>query len=156
MATAYWPEHNTRFTQPPASADDFHVRPPSPRALAAILHLETRRVIANDWVVRYRNRLFQLERRSPLPPARSTVPVCEDEAGTIAIRYRRARVACTEITGPRPVPHPPTSVGAPPAARAPASGSSVPCADHPWRQITDDYRHARNLGVARDRRTIRR
>jgi len=145
----YWAEHNARFAQPPASPDDFHVQPPGPHALTAIFRLETRRVIANDWVVRYRNRLFQLERRSPLPPARSTVLVCEDEAGTITIRYRRARVPCTEITGPRPAPRRPTAAAAPASTTAAPRGSSVPCADHPWRQTADEFRYARNLGLAR-------
>ena len=67
--------------------------------LAEVFRLETRRVVANDWVVRYRNRLLQLERQSPLPPARSTVLVCEDAAGAVTIRYRDALVRWTELTG---------------------------------------------------------
>jgi len=151
LATHYWADHNARFAQAPASADDFHVRPPSPRLLAEIFQLQTRRVIANDWVVRYRNRLLQLERRTPLPPARSTVLVGEDATGALTIRYRGALVRWTEITGPRRVlAAPPVAVQAPsPTAPAAASGSRIPCVDHPWRRKAEAGRHARLLGMAR-------
>lgn len=150
LATHYWADHNARFAQAPASADDFHVRVPSPRTLAAVFQLQTRRVIANDWVVRYRNRLLQLERRTPLPPARSTVLVGEDEAGALTIRYRGALVRWTEITGPRPVnTAPPAATRPSPTVHVPAPASRIPCVDHPWRRKTEAGRHARLLGMAR-------
>jgi transposase len=147
LTTEYWAEHNARFAQAAASADDFHSRPPSARALAEIFRLETRRVVSNDWVVRYRNRLLQLERRTPLPPARSTVLVHEDEAGTLTIHYRGARVAYTEITGPRPSP--PPSPGAPASVGGAARGAAKPSVDHPWRRTVEEGRITRNLGLAR-------
>ena len=58
-----------------------------------MFRLEAPRVVANDWVVRYRNRVLQLERHSPLPPARGTVLVSEDATGQIEIRYRERRHA---------------------------------------------------------------
>jgi transposase len=145
LATEYWAEHNGRFAQAAASADDFHTRAPSARALADIFCLETRRVVSNDWVVRYRNRLLQLERRTALPPARSTVLVREDETGTLTLQYRGARVAYTDIThraAPPPAPRP----SAPPVAmpRSPRAEG-----DHPWRHPREDGRFARNLGLAR-------
>ena len=151
LRTEYWADHNARFAQAPGSPDDFHVRVPARLKLADVFRLETRRVVANDWVVRYRNRLFQLERRSPLPPARSTVLVCEDDTGGITIRYRDALMRWTEIAGPRPptpaAPIEATSRAVPPA---PASrGTSIPCADHPWRRTAEAYRYARRLGLAR-------
>jgi transposase len=150
LATEYWAEHNRRFAQAPASPDDFHVRAPSARTLANIFQLETRRVIANDWVVRYRNRLLQLERRTPLPPARSTVLVGEDETGALTIRYRGALVRWTEITGARGVPAaPPVIAQATPPVRGAGPGSRVPCVDHPWRRKAEAGRHARLLGMAR-------
>ena len=151
LTTAYWAEHNRRFAQPPASLDDFHLRAPSARTLAATFQLETPRVIANDWVVRYRNRLLQLERRNPLPPARSTVLVGEDETGALTIRYRGALVRWTEIARPRPASAaPPVAAGgASPTARVSAPGSRIPSVDHPWRRQAEAGRHARLLGMAR-------
>jgi transposase len=146
LTTDYWTEHNARFAQAAASEMDFHVPSPSARALAAIFRLETRRVVSNDWVVRYRNRLLQLERRTALPPARSTVLVCEDEAGALTIHYRGARVAYTELRAPV---RPPPPVAPAPPDEAAARGGTMPCADHPWRRTVEDARHARNLGLAR-------
>lgn len=147
LATEYWADHNVRFAQAPASPDDFHGRVPTRRQLAEVFQLETPRVIANDWVVRYRNRLLQLERHSPLPPARSTVLVREDEAGTLTIRYRGRVVPWTEIVRPpppAPAPTPPAS-----APRAASAGSRKPSVDHPWRRKAEAGRHARLLGMAR-------
>jgi transposase len=149
LSTAYWADHNARFAQAPASPDDFHGRVPARLKLAEVFRLETRRVVANDWVVRYRNRLFQLERRSPLPPARSTVLVCEDEAGAITIRYREALVRWTELTVPRAATGAPAPVSRPAVLPTPPRASSIPCADHPWRRTAESYRHARALGLAR-------
>jgi len=152
LHTEYWADHNRRFAQAPASSDDFHVAVPARLSLTEVFRLETRRVVANDWVVRYRNRLFQLERRSPLPPARSVVVVGEDEAGTITIRYRDALVRWTEIATSRAAA--PATVAAArvvpaPSIAAGAAGSSRPSVDHPWRRGSEAGQHARRLGLAR-------
>ena len=51
----YWADHNRRFAQAPASADDFHVGA-CPRACAWTRSSGSRRqrTVSNDWVVRYR------------------------------------------------------------------------------------------------------
>jgi hypothetical protein len=148
LTTEYWADHNARFAQAPASAEDFHRRPPSARVLGRVFRLETPRVVANDWVVRYHNRLLQLERRSPLPPARGTVLVYEDAVGQLEIRYRDQAVRWTEITSscsaPSPAPTPPTT----PRTRKPRQAPWRPDADHPWRRCQDTVR-MRELGAAR-------
>ena len=78
LETTYLPEHNARFAQAPASADDFHRRTPSRTALDRVLQLEETRVLSNDWVVRYDTRYFQVARQSHQAPARSTVLVREN------------------------------------------------------------------------------
>jgi hypothetical protein len=46
-------------------------------------------VVSEDWVVRYKNHLLQLERPSwHWAPAKSRVVVRENEAGEIAVHYR--------------------------------------------------------------------
>jgi transposase len=129
----YWAEHNGRFAQAPASADDFHRAVPRGLPLDAVFRLEETRTVSADWVVRYANRHFQLERQSYLPPARSTVQLFEDARGQIEIRYRDRVMRWTEITaatasaGPSPI-----RAGRrrdPDAVRGPRAG-----ADHPWRQ----------------------
>src|SRR4051812_23411127 len=88
LEAAYWADHNRRFARAPASPDDFHRAVPARLSLDHVFRLEDTRTVSNDWVVRYANRHFQLERQSQQPPARGIVHVFEDPAGHIEIRYR--------------------------------------------------------------------
>jgi len=131
LETTHWADHNARFAQAPASAEDFHRRAPSRTALDTIFQIETARVVSNDWVVQYHARHFQLGRQSAYAPARSTVLVRENAAGTIEIRYRDRRLAWTEIAAPLP------KAARPPRASGPKARSAFrPSADHPWRRDT--------------------
>jgi transposase len=133
LETEYWADHNRRFAQAPASADDFHVARPRGLRLDTVFRLEEERTISNDWVVRYDNRLFQLQRQSGQAPARSTVRVCEDAAGGIEIRYRDQVMRATEF-----VPGAAAPVVSAPSPRAtvrpPGRNVRRPSADHPWRR----------------------
>jgi len=146
LEAEYWAEHNARFAIAASSADDFHVARPRGLRLDTVFRLEEERTVSNDWVVRYDNRWLQLERQSGLAPARGTVLVREDVAGQIEIRYRARPLRWREIAKP---------VGASPAAAerprrvALATGSRVPCADHPWRNVVEDYRVQQQLAAER-------
>jgi hypothetical protein len=126
----YWPDHNQRFACAAASPDDFHVARARGLQLDSVFRVEEVRIVSNDWVVRYHNRLLQLERRSGQAPARSTVVVCEDAAGALEIRYRARAMRWTEIVA-RPAPPPP---GPAPIATPAAPSLPRPRVDHPWRQ----------------------
>jgi transposase len=132
LATAYWADHNRRFAQAPASSDDFHVARPRGLRLDTVFRLEEPRTVSNDWVVRYANRHFQLERQSGVAPARSTVVVCESVEGRLEIRYRDRVMRWTEIVAggaaPRPAGTPLALPAPPPVPRPPRVA-----ADHPWR-----------------------
>ena len=136
LETTYLPEHNTRFAQAPASAEDFHRRTPSRGALDHALQLEDTRVLSNDWVIRYDTRYFQVARQSHQAPARSTVLVREAVTGAIELRSRGRLMRWTEI------PAPPPRVVGPPAPRrpsaAPAAHATRPSADHPWSRGYDE------------------
>src|SRR5688500_1526657 len=97
LETEYWAEHNRRFAQAPASAEDFHVAAPRGMQLTRVFRLEEKRTVSNDWVVRYDNRLFQLVRQSGRPPVRSTFLVYEASDGEIEIRYRDRAMRWTEV-----------------------------------------------------------
>src|SRR5207253_2211473 len=60
----YLPEHNRRFGRAAARTEDYHRRAPRATELDKIFRLESVRTISDDWVVRYDNRFFQLERQS--------------------------------------------------------------------------------------------
>jgi len=132
LETTYLAEHNARFAQAPASAEDFHRRTPSRAALDRAFQLEATRVLSNDWVIRYDTRYLQVARQSHVAPARSTVLVREAVTGAIEIRYRGRLMQWTEIAAPvKP---------APPAVRTRLSSAphrpARPSADHPWRRDT--------------------
>ena len=152
LDTEYWAEHNRRFAHAPASVDDFHLVVPRGVRLDKVFRLEERRTVSNDWVVRYDNRLFQLERQSGRPPARSTVLVAETIDGQIEICYRDRVMRWTELASlARPTaPSPPQSRVTPGGRGARRIRPRPPCADHPWRHGVEEYSAARQ--VAADRR----
>jgi transposase len=133
LETEYWADHNGRFAQAPAAADDFHVARPRGLRLDTVFRLEETRTVSNDWVVRYANRHLQLERQSGLAPARSTVVVCESVAGHLEIRYRDRAMRWTEIVAGVGAVRP--TVPAPPALSVPPSARRLPRVpvDHPWK-----------------------
>lgn len=151
LETEYWADHNRRFAQAPASPDDYHVAVPRGVSLDQVFRLEDTRTVSNDWVVRYDNRLLQLERQSGRPPARSTVQVYEAPDGQLEVRYRDRRLRWTEVTA-RPAAAP-VRAPAPPAAPAPARAVRIKprrvCDDHPWRRGAEQHRIDQQLAADR-------
>jgi hypothetical protein len=132
----YLPEHNRRFRRIPARPEDYHRTAPRAVELEEVFHLETGRVLGNDWVVRHDHRYFQVKAQSrQYAPAKGKVTVCEWEDGRLQIRYRDRAVTWEEISGPVPV-----QTVKPREAMAQKQKSPIPKADHPWRQ---DYRKMR-------------
>ena len=85
----YLPEHNERFRCAAAEAENYHRQAPSEAELREVFRLESERIIGNDWVVRYDNRLFQVQAQSrKYAPAQGKVVVCEWQDGTVEIEYR--------------------------------------------------------------------
>src|ERR1017187_8225177 len=100
----YLPEHNGRFRCAAAETENYHRRAPSEAELREVFRLESERVIGNDWVVRYDNRLFQVQAQSrKYAPAQGKVVVCEWQDGTVEIEYRWRKLPWKEIldTAPR-------------------------------------------------------
>ena len=127
------PEHNARFTQVPASTDDFHRRTPSRVTLDRALQLEETRVLSNDWVIRHHTRYLQVARQSHQAPARSTVLVRENAVGALEIRYRGRPMHWSEIPVPPAKPATAAPTVRPPVAATPRRAWR-PSAEHPWRQ----------------------
>jgi hypothetical protein len=105
----YLPEHNQRFRHVAAEAENYHRQAPSAAQLREVFRLESERVLSNDWVVRYDNRLFQVQAQSrKYAPAQGKVVVCEWEDGTVEIEYRGRKLPWKEIFSA-----PPRSSGVP-------------------------------------------
>jgi transposase len=125
----YLSEHNARFAREPAAPQDYHRKAPAARELEQVFCLETERSISNDWVVRYENRYFQLERSSDYPPRQAKVRVREWEDGRVEIRYQGKARAHHEIAAPQPV----TCEAVAGVKRPPRPSRWKPSADHPWK-----------------------
>lgn len=124
----YLAGHNARFAREPAQPQDYHRPAPGARELDEVFCLETERSISNDWVVRYGNAYFQLERTSDYPPRQAKVTVCEWENGRIEIRYKGKARPHREIAAPEPKPD------AERTNRPPKPSHWKPPKDHPWKQ----------------------
>ncbi len=99
----YLPEHNGRFRRRAAERENYHRQTPSKAELREAFRLESERIISNDWVVRYDNRLFQVQAQSrKYAPAQGKVKVCEWQEGTIEIEYRGKKLPWKEILGTVP------------------------------------------------------
>jgi transposase len=131
LETTYTADHNRRFAISPTAPEDFHLAVPRGLSLDTVFRLQEDRTIGNDWVVRYKNRFFQLTRQSGYAPARSKVQVCEAADGHLEIRYRDQVMAWQEIATRSGVAVPPRPQAAPNAS-APRRPRAA--ADHPWRQ----------------------
>jgi hypothetical protein len=125
----YLADHNARFARAPVEPQDYHRQAPGARELEQVFCLETERSISNDWVVRYENRYFQLERTSDYPPRQAQVTVCEWENGRIEIRYQRKARPHREIAAPQLAQAAIRWVDKPPKP-----SRWKPPASHPWRR----------------------
>jgi transposase len=137
LRSEYLAEHNRRFARAAARGEDYHRRAPCARELDRIFRLETERTVSEDWVVRYGNRFFQLQRQSGNhAPARSQVLVCEGRHGGLAIEYRGRPLRCREIAAPtKPqVLDPPAHAARPRVPISVKKRKWAPPANHPWNQ----------------------
>ena len=138
----YIAEHNRRYARPAAEETDYHGCRPTARQRDEVFWLEEERGVSEDWVVRYKNRLLQLERpRKHWAPAQSRVVVRENEAGELAIHYRGQRLGFRELAPAstrmsRARGAAPSS--APPSPSPPRWHAYTPPNTHPWRR---GYQH---------------
>jgi len=99
---------NGKFAVEPGSPADFHQPVPEGLDLRNVFCMEETHVISDDWVVRYKNRFFQIVPQSKLPPARNKVTVQEHLDGSIHILYGGKEVRFTEVSDLPACPPPPT------------------------------------------------
>jgi len=97
------PDHNRRFGVAPAQAADAHRALGRKHHLAAILSVQEQRVVSNDYVVRFANRQYQLDK--PIYPGerggRVTIELRLD--GTMAIRFGDRYLKYHEVSARDPV-----------------------------------------------------
>jgi len=123
---------NAKFAVEPRSSADFHRPMHQDTDLRSVFCLEEQRTVGNDWVVRYKNRFFQIGPQSNLPPAKRRVMVQEHLDGTIHMVYRDRDVLFTEIKELPLKPSIPQQKQQIPGLRR----KYVPPPDHPWRRYS--------------------
>ena len=121
-------EFNARFAVPAVEAEDWH-RPPTVGAdLSHIVSIQESRVVANDWTLRWRNRVMQLPREAAeFIRSGQRVTVCEPLDGELRVFAGKRELSWSAILNP-PLPKS--------TKRSGPTGSSQgqkPAADHPWR-----------------------
>jgi len=146
LESHYVEEHNRKYARPPAQTGNYHRAAPSAEQLDRIFLLRQERVIGQDWVVRYGNRWFQLQRQSGhYAPARGRVQVYEAADGKIAIEYRGRELKWEEIAAPvKPPGQPVTTLGSGTVKMPLRRGKTIPAANHPWRRYADKEKMSRS------------
>jgi hypothetical protein len=91
------PDHNRRFGVAAAEAGDAHRPLGTGHHLAAILSIQEQRVVANDYTIRFENRLYQLDK--PIYPGERGGKVSIELRldGTMAIRFGNRYLNYREI-----------------------------------------------------------
>ncbi len=123
---------NARFAVEPRSPADFHRPLPQGMDLRHVFCLEEPRTVGNDWVVRYKNHLFQIVSQPNLPPSSSKVMVQEHLDGALHILYRDREVLFTEI---KELPREPLVTRRKQLTTEPRR-KYIPPPGHPWRRFS--------------------
>jgi hypothetical protein len=94
----YLPKMNQKFSRPAAKPENAHV-PLGNANLNDIMCLEYERTVANNYVIRFETRLFQiLKTKNPLPRPKDKVLVRIRLDGSISIMWKEAKLLVKELT----------------------------------------------------------
>ena len=98
LEKVYLPKMNKKFSRPAAKPEDAHV-PLGDVKLKDIMCLEYERTVANNYVIRFETRLFQiLKTNNPLPRPKDKVLVRIRLDGSIAFMWKNTRLLVKELT----------------------------------------------------------
>jgi len=98
LEKVYLPKMNRKFSRPAASPEDAHV-PLGNVNLKDIMCLEYERTVANNYVIRFENRLFQiLKTKKPLPKPKDKVLVRVRLDGSVSMLWKENKLLVKELT----------------------------------------------------------
>ncbi|OQB98955.1 MAG: hypothetical protein BWX81_00096 [Spirochaetes bacterium ADurb.Bin110] len=98
LREVYLPNINEKFAKPPVRPQDAHVPLTTPTSLEDILCYETPRVVSDDYVVSYKDRLLQIKRTARvLPKPKAQVTVRELLDGRIKLLYQNTEFEYVEL-----------------------------------------------------------
>ena len=120
---------NGKFARPPRSPHDFHRPLPKGLDLRDVFCRDETRVLANDWTITHRRRIFQvLKLNTPLPKPKSKITVRTWADGSVHLLHGHHRLVFSTLESPPPKPEP--APAPPPAPRT----KKKPAPEHPWRK----------------------
>jgi len=97
----YLPKMNKKFSRPAANPDDAHV-PLGKMDLKKVMCMEYERAVANNYVIRFENRLFQiLKPNTNLPHPKDKVTVRVGLDGTVSMIWNKTHLLVEELTHPK-------------------------------------------------------
>jgi len=99
LEKTYLPKMNRKFSRPAAQPEDAHV-PLGKVNLKNIMCLEYERTVANNYVIRFETRLFQiLKTKTPLPRPKDkvTVRIAVDD-GSLTVLWKESKLLVKELT----------------------------------------------------------
>lgn len=130
----FLPEFNRRFTVPASHPFDAH-RAVKGFSLAAILCPHQRRLVANDFTIRFENQSYQILKEDIRPGLRGArVDVEQRLEGPLKIRWKDRYLCYRQIDTTEPPPRAGTPVGRRPPSVPARPGKHRPAPDHPWRR----------------------
>jgi hypothetical protein len=97
LETVYLPKHNERFERLPKNEIDLHISH-NGCELADVFAVIEQRTVANDWTIKYRNKILQIESTRPaIVRPKDIVTVHERLDGTIYLTIRSSCVDFKQI-----------------------------------------------------------
>lgn len=97
LENEYLPRHNARFECLPKNPVDLHV-PHHGKPLEDVFTIVAQRTVANDWTVRYRNKLLQIDSSRPaIVKPKDIITVHERLDGTLYLTIRSSIINFKEI-----------------------------------------------------------
>ncbi len=123
---------NARFAVEPRGSTGFHRPVPEDMDLRHVFCLEESRTVGNGWVVRYKNRLFQIVSQSNLPLSKGKVIMQEHLDGSVRIACSESELIVREICE---LPRKPAVTQQKQPNPQPRR-KHIPPPDHPWRRFS--------------------
>ena len=99
LEKTYLPKMNRKFARPAAQPQDAHV-PLGKVSLKNIMCLEYERTVANNFVIRFETRLFQILKNNtllPKPKDKVTIRIAVDD-GSLTVLWKETKPLVKELT----------------------------------------------------------
>ena len=133
LAGGFVDKLNLKFAVRPRSEGDYHRPVPRGLNLAHVFCFAESRVVANDWTIRYQNKVLQiLKGGNVLPRAGRKVIVQKLLDGTLRVVYEGKELQYRELTLAERM----ASESKPVSAKATERISHIPAENHPWRRMS--------------------